>query len=207
MNLLGFEQEYWQQEYAYVAGIDEAGRGPLAGPVVTAAVVFEKDQSLIEGIIDSKRLSARQRDLMYDTILKHASETAIVVIDHKEIDELNILGATYKGMMQATDNLSMKDYLLIDGKRGPKFDIPHRCIVKGDSLSMSIAAASILAKVTRDRMMIKYDEIYPEYGFAQHKGYPTRMHIKAIRNHGLCPIHRRSFRPKALEDLHEKLYA
>ncbi|MBN2410943.1 ribonuclease HII [candidate division KSB1 bacterium] len=205
-DVLSIETELWEQDFTHVAGVDEAGRGPLAGPVVAAAVVFPAGQKYINGINDSKKLSPRQR-LTVKAVIEHkALDVGIGIVFHEEIDELNILGATFKAMRLAVESLKKPpDYLLIDGNRDPKINKQTRCLVKGDSLSMSIAAASIIAKVTRDEMMVEYDKLYPLYDFAKHKGYPTYNHIQAIREHGVCPIHRRSFKPKVLLDYYDSL--
>ncbi len=204
--MLSIETELWEQGFIRIAGVDEAGRGPLAGPVVAAAVVFPAGQSYINGINDSKKLSPRQRLTVKAVIEQKALDYGIGIVFHEEIDELNILGATFKAMRLAIASLTPSpDYLLIDGNRAPVTNFQRRCVVKGDSLSMSIAAASILAKVTRDEMMIEYDKLYPQYDFAKHKGYPTYNHIQAIREYGVCPIHRRSFKPKALLDYYDSL--
>jgi len=204
--LLNFENELWKQDFTRVAGVDEAGRGPLAGPVVAAAVVFPAGQKYINGINDSKKLSPRQRQAIKAVIEEKALDFGIGIVYHKEIDELNILGATFKAMRLAVESLKQPpDFVLIDGNRDPKIGIQNRCVVKGDSLSMSIAAASIIAKVTRDEMMVDYDKLFPQYDFAKHKGYPTYNHIEAIREHGVCPIHRRSFKPKVLLEYYDSL--
>jgi len=205
-NLLSIETKLWKQNFTRIAGVDEAGRGPLAGPVVAAVVVFPAGQTYIDGINDSKKLSPRRRETAKAVIEEKALDFGIGIVYHEEIDELNILGATFKAMRLAISSLMpTPDYLLIDGNRDPKIGIQNRCVVKGDSLSMSIAAASILAKVTRDEMMVEYDKLYPVYNFAKHKGYPTYKHIEAIRQHGVCPIHRRSFKPKVLMEYYDSL--
>ncbi len=197
------ENQLWIQKYNRVAGIDEAGRGPLAGPVVAAAVVFRPGQSCIEGIDDSKKMTPARRESLVPVIKKQAAAVGIGIVDEQEIDRLNILQATFVAMQKAIKNLSEPpDYLLIDGHKQPRVDQPLTCIIKGDEKSMSIAAASIIAKVTRDQLMKQFDREYPQYGFARHKGYPTKNHIQAIRQFGLCPIHRRSFRPRGIEFLY-----
>lgn len=202
-DLLYFESELWQDGCLSVAGIDEAGRGPLAGPVVAAAVIFPAGHKYIAGINDSKKLTSITREEMIAIIQEVASAIGIGIVHHQEIDEINILQATFKAMREAIAVLQIRpDFLLIDGNKKPGINVPQRCIVKGDSLSMSIAAASIVAKVTRDRMMLDYDRVYPQYGFARHKGYATARHIEAIRRFGLCPIHRRSFKPEKLKELY-----
>jgi ribonuclease HII len=198
-----YEQQLWQQHFSAIAGVDEAGRGPLAGPVVAAAVIFPQHHSTIPGINDSKQLSEKKRDFLFDVVCQHAVSFGIGVVDHHEIDHLNILQATYKAMSIAVENCHIPpDYVLVDGRGLPRLAMPAQAIIKGDAKSLSIAAASILAKVTRDRLMVELHGHYPEYGFQQHKGYPTKKHIQAIRKHGLSPVHRRSFRPKQLEDMY-----
>jgi ribonuclease HII len=198
-DLLYFERQLWQQGLEWIAGVDEAGRGPLAGPVVAAAVVFPAGQPILSGINDSKKLSAAQRDAAYQVILQEAVEVGVGVVSETEIDEINILQATYRAMLQAVNKLaSPPQHLLIDGRGKPETLYPVTTLIKGDSRSLSIAAASIIAKVTRDRLMLEYHDTYPQYGFGRHKGYPTKAHLQAIRQHGWCPIHRRSFHPKNL---------
>ena len=190
---LTFEQKYWNTGTLYVAGVDEAGRGPLAGPVVAAAVIFPR-KTIIEGIDDSKKLTATKREKLFDEIISHAISVGIGIIYQQVIDEINILQATFRGMNEAIGKLSPPpEQLLVDGNRFRGNGIPFETIIDGDAKSFSIAAASIVAKVTRDRIMVEYDKAYPLYGFAKHKGYGTREHIAAIREHGLCEIHRRSF--------------
>ncbi|HHU69755.1 MAG TPA: ribonuclease HII [Thermoanaerobacterales bacterium] len=196
-NLLLFEKKAYELGYKLVVGVDEAGRGPLAGPVVAAAVIFPKG-IIISGIDDSKKLSPRKRELLYHKIKEKALYLNVEVVDEKYIDKYNILNASIKAIKDAVEGLEVTpDYVLIDGNDNNIFDFPHRCIVKGDSRSFSIAAASIVAKVERDKLMMKYDKIYPGYGFGKHKGYGTREHIKNIKEYGLCPIHRRSFKIKS----------
>jgi ribonuclease HII len=181
--------------YRRIAGIDEAGRGPLAGPVVAAAVILPRRCRLL-GINDSKQLSAKDREQVYAAILEQAVGVGIGSADVAEIDQLNILEATRLAMRRAVDQLSPHpDYLLIDAVSIPEFKVPTRPIIKGDSLSVSIAAASIMAKVTRDRLMAKYHETFPEYGFLSHKGYGTAEHLERLARHGPCSIHRRTFSP------------
>ncbi len=202
MDLLSYEQTLWEQELTYVAGVDEAGRGPLAGPVVAAAVVFSCRQTPLEGVDDSKKLTPRGRLQAYQLIQDTAASVGVGIVHHREIDQINILQASLKAMRLAVEKLTLRpDYLLIDGRdRIPDLSIPALALVKGDGLSLSIAAASIIAKVVRDDYMCHMDELYPEYGFSRHKGYATRVHLQAIRRHGLCAIHRRSFHPRTLED-------
>ncbi len=180
--------------YTYVCGVDEAGRGPLAGPVCAAAVVFP-DEVDIEGINDSKKLSEKKREALYDVIKEKALAWGIAFASVEEIEEYNILEATYMAMNRAVEQLGDKvDFALIDGNRVPKgIKVDCETVVKGDGKSLSIAAASILAKVTRDRLLLEYDEKYPQYGFAKHKGYGTKEHTEAIKAYGPCEIHRLSF--------------
>lgn len=178
---------------AYICGIDEAGRGPLAGPVVAAAAVLPKDCQIFY-LNDSKKLSEKKRDLLFAEIKEKAVAYGIGIVSPQVIDEINILQATYEAMRQAISQLNViPEILLNDAVTIPGVDIMQVPIVKGDAKSVSIAAASILAKVTRDRMMMEYDQIYPEYGFAKHKGYGTAAHIAALKEYGPCPIHRRTF--------------
>ena len=178
---------------AYICGIDEAGRGPLAGPVVAAAAVLPKDCQIFY-LNDSKKLSEKKRDLLFDEIKEKAVAYGIGIVSPQVIDEINILQATYEAMRQAISQLNViPEILLNDAVTIPGVDIMQVPIVKGDAKSVSIAAASILAKVTRDRMMMEYDQIYPEYGFAKHKGYGTAAHIAALKEYGPTPIHRHSF--------------
>lgn len=200
---LHFERDLWGQGVAPIAGVDEAGRGPLAGPVVVAAVVLPESWAHagvpehFQGLNDSKKLSAHVRDRYFDLLLADPTiRHSIVVVSHTEIDRLNILAATHSGMNQALGTLPCRpSHALIDGTRVRSLTFPQSALVKGDSRSYSIAAASILAKVTRDRLMMEADQLYPGYGFATHKGYPTPDHLDAIRRLGPCPIHRRSFAP------------
>ncbi|MBD3384549.1 ribonuclease HII [candidate division KSB1 bacterium] len=192
--MLDIETSLWKRGYAFVAGIDEAGRGPLAGPVVAAAVVFPKEQPLLTHVIDSKKLSSKRRSELMPLIRQNAVAVGIGIVSEKIIDNLNILQATLLAMQQAIEDLTLEpDYLLIDGNRAPDTPVVSQTLVGGDGLSMSVAAASIVAKVTRDNMMIEYDKKYPCYGFARHKGYPTWHHRHCIIKHGICPLHRRSF--------------
>lgn len=177
----------------YICGIDEAGRGPLAGPVVAAAAVLPKDCQILY-LNDSKKLSEKKRDLLFDEIKEKAVAYGVGIVSPQVIDEINILQATYEAMRQAISQLTVTpEILLNDAVTIPGVDIMQVPIIKGDAKSVSIAAASILAKVTRDRMMAEYDQIYPEYGFAKHKGYGTAAHIAALKEYGPCPIHRRTF--------------
>lgn len=188
-----YEAEAISQGYCHAAGIDEAGRGPLAGPVVAACVMLPEN-CLIEGVNDSKKLSPAKRDKLFDIILNRAVSFGIGIVDEKRIDEINILNATKLAMKMAVEQMDIKpDILLIDAVRLDDLEIPQTSIIKGDELSISIAAASIIAKVTRDRMIAEVDSQYPEYGFKKHKGYGTAEHINAIKKFGICPIHRISF--------------
>lgn len=180
--------------YQLIAGVDEAGRGPLAGPVVAAAVIL-KTFRFKERVDDSKKLSAKKREKAFSEIVKK-SIFGIGIVDEKTIDKINIYQATKMAMQEAISKLeTTPDYVIVDGKMKLITKCPIRCIPKGDSKSLSIAAASIIAKVTRDRIMLKYDNVYPQYGFARHKGYGTRSHMAALKKHGPSHIHRRSFRP------------
>lgn len=189
--MLDYEKKY---QNLVIAGIDEAGRGPLAGPVVCACVVMPLErEKMIEQVNDSKQLSSKKREKLYDEIVKVALDYAIIEIDEKTIDEINILNATKLGMKRALESLKIKpDIVLIDAVKIDS-NIRQENIIKGDTLSYNIAAASILAKVYRDRLMIKLSEKYPQYNFAKHKGYGTREHINALKIYGKCPIHRESF--------------
>jgi ribonuclease HII len=192
-NMLKIEHELNKKGYEFVCGVDEAGRGPLCGPVVAAAVILPKDAH-IEGVNDSKKLTEKRREKLYDDIMQNAVSVGVGVSDVDIIEEVNILNATKRAMLQAISNLKVNpEYVLVDGNQKIDTDIPLETVVKGDSKSESIAAASIIAKVTRDRLLIEYDKKYPEYGFAKHKGYGTKAHIEAIKKYGLTPIHRPSF--------------
>lgn len=188
------EEIYNKENVKYICGIDEAGRGPLAGPVVVASVIMPKD-SMIEGVNDSKKVSEKKREKLYEEITNTAIAWGVGIIDQREIDEINILNATKKGLTNSLKELEIKPYLiLVDALTNiDTLGIPYRSIIKGDAKSYSIAAASIIAKVTRDRIMRQWDELYPEYGFEKHKGYGTKMHIDAIKEYGPCPLHRKSF--------------
>lgn len=186
-----YEKEY--EAYGYICGIDEAGRGPLAGPVVAGAVILPKDAEILY-LNDSKKLSATKRDELYDEIKEKAVATGVGIVSPERIDEINILQATYEAMRIAIKELGVTpDILLNDAVTIPEVEMTQIPIIKGDAKSVSIAAASIIAKVTRDRMMLDYDKIYPEYGFAGHKGYGSAAHIEAIRKYGASPIHRKTF--------------
>ncbi len=195
---LEVESLIWQEQVEYLAGIDEAGRGPLAGPVTAAAVMF-KPYVHIAGVRDSKKLSAAQREALFDEIIAQAVCYGIGIVDSREIDRINIRQATFKAMRMAIGSLKRKpEYLLIDGEELPDRMYRQEAIIKGDDHCFTIAAASILAKVTRDRLMIEYHQQYPQYGFEQHKGYGTARHREMIKKYGPCPIHRRSFLGKIL---------
>lgn len=188
------EKDLYNKGFKNICGIDEAGRGPLAGPVVVAGVIMPKD-SMIEWVNDSKKVTERRREILYEKIKEEAISYSIAVIDHNIIDDINILNATKQGVTEVVDGLDVKpDLIIVDAlthinTRG----IPYEPIIKGDAKCYNIAAASILAKVTRDRIMRQWDEIYPQYGFVAHKGYGTAKHIAAIKEYGLCPIHRITF--------------
>ncbi len=191
-KLKEFEYKYWEK-YDYVGGIDEVGRGPLAGPVVTACVVLPKDCDILY-INDSKKLSATKREELYEEIMEKALSVSIGVVSEARIDEINILQATYEAMRQAINDSKVQPQVMLnDAVTIPGIDIPQVPIIKGDAKSISIGAASIIAKVTRDRMMVEYDSIYPEYHFASNKGYGSAEHIEALKEYGPCPIHRRTF--------------
>ena len=195
-----FENEKREKGYKLICGVDEAGRGPLCGPVVAGAVILKKDE-FIEGINDSKKLSEKKREKLFDEIKEKAIAVGVGIVYQEEIDEINILNATKKAMKMAVENLEVKpDFVLIDGNQNVKLEMESEPVVKGDALSISIAAASIIAKVTRDRMLIEDDKKYPEYGFAKHKGYGTKVHIEAIKKYGLCPLHRKTFCKKFVEE-------
>ena len=191
------EKELYQKGFKNICGIDEAGRGPLAGPVVIAGVIMPQD-SMIEGVNDSKKVSEKKREKLYDIILEEAISYSVAIVGQDVIDEVNILNATKQGVTEVVDGLDVKpDLILVDAlehinTRG----IPYEPIIKGDAKCYNIAAASIIAKVTRDRIMREWDEIYPQYGFINHKGYGTAKHIAAIKEYGLCTIHRKSFTKK-----------
>jgi ribonuclease HII len=187
------DEELRQKGYTLIAGVDEAGRGPLAGPVYAAAVILPAENGLPD-TMDSKKISPARRETLYDEILSVAVAWHASSIENQAIDRINILQATLKAMVEAVKNLSdIPEMILVDGSHTPFVDSHSRALKKGDGLSQSIGAASIIAKVLRDRLMIRYDEEYPQYGFARHKGYGTREHLEAIARHGPCPIHRRSF--------------
>lgn len=190
-----FENQYKKNGYKFIAGVDEAGRGPLAGPVCVACVIMPLDEDkIIEGINDSKKLTEKKREELFDKILNTAIAYNIHFVDEKVIDDINILNATKKGMSFCINNLShTPDVVLVDAVKCLDTNVECVSIIKGDAKSYSIAAASILAKVSRDRLMLEYDKMYPEYGFAKHKGYGTKVHIEALKKYGKCQIHRESF--------------
>lgn len=191
------EENYHKNGFELICGIDEAGRGPLAGPVVVAGVIMPKD-SMIEGVNDSKKVSEKKREKLYDIITEEAISYSVAIIGEDVIDNINILNATKKGITQVVEELKTKPNLVIVDAV-TKIDtksIPYESIIKGDAKCYSIACASIIAKVTRDRIMRQWDEVYPQYGFISHKGYGTAKHIAAIKEYGLTPIHRRSFTKK-----------
>lgn len=192
-DFLALEQEAHAQGYRIVCGADEAGAGPLAGPVYAAAVVLPESFDL-PYLNDSKKVTPKRRDVLFDQIRAQAVAWAVASVDETEIDEINILNARMKAMDMAIHKLApVPDFALIDGNRNTGIHVPNRMVVKGDSLSASIAAASILAKVARDRFMLEMAERYPEYHFEQHKGYGTKLHYEMLRRYGPCPIHRRTF--------------
>jgi len=196
---LEMERTLWAKNIEHVAGVDEAGRGPLAGPVVAAAVIFPKE-FILDGVDDSKKLSARKREELFIMISQQAISIGIGIIDHKVIDRINILKATHAAMRRALENLTIKpDYVLVDGNTFNHDTLRFQNIIGGDAKSFTIAAASIIAKVTRDRLMCELDICFPQYGFARHKGYGTPQHIEAIRTFGICEIHRKSFHPSSLQ--------
>ncbi len=195
LNMLKqYENDLRNKGYKYICGIDEAGRGPLAGPVVVASVIMPEN-SMIEGVNDSKKVSEKKREKLYDLILEEAISYGVGIIGQDEIDEINILNATKKGLTTSLKELTAKpDLIIVDALTHiDTLGIPYESIIKGDAKCYSISAASIIAKVTRDRIMREWDKIYPQYGFAQHKGYGTSAHINALKEYGPCPLHRRSF--------------
>ncbi len=196
MDWLEFEKNAISRGYKAVCGVDEAGRGPLAGPVCAAAVILPEN-TIIEGVNDSKKLSEKKREALYDVIKSQALSYCIAYASVEEIEEVNILNATMLAMKRAVEGLEIKaDYAMIDGNRLPDLNIDGEFVIKGDAKSMSIACASILAKVSRDRLLYKYAEEYPQYLFEKHKGYGTKAHIEAIKEYGPCPYHRLSFLKK-----------
>lgn len=198
MDWLYYESLYGKNGEKIVCGVDEAGRGPLAGRVYAAAVIMPQSV-IVGGVDDSKKLTEKKRENLFEKITENALSYSIAWADEKEIDEINILQSTYLAMKRAVEKLKIKpDMVLVDGNRLPEFGIPAKSIVKGDSLSHSIACASILAKVSRDRYMCKEAEKYPEYLFEKHKGYGTKLHIEALKKYGPSPIHRKTFLKKIL---------
>ena len=196
-NLKEIEKDLHQKGFKNICGIDEAGRGPLAGPVVVAGVIMP-DDSMIEGVNDSKKISEKKRELLYDKIIEEAISYSVAIIGQDVIDDINILNATKQGVTSVVKGLDVRpDLIIVDALQHIDTDgVPYDSIIKGDAKCYSIAAASIIAKVTRDRIMKEWDKVYPQYGFDGHKGYGTAKHIAAIKEHGLCPIHRRSFTKK-----------
>ena len=198
MNWLEYENQAIAKGYRAVCGVDEAGRGPLAGPVCAAAVILPEN-TVIEGVNDSKKLSEKKREALFDVIRERSVSYSVAFASVEEIEEMNILNATMLAMKRAVEGLSVKaDFAMIDGNRLPKLDIDSEFIIKGDAKSMSIACASVLAKVSRDRLLYKYAEEYPEYLFDKHKGYGTKAHVEAIKKYSPCPYHRLSFLTKIL---------
>lgn len=192
-KMLEYERQAQESGAKFIAGIDEAGRGPLAGPVVVAGVVMPLEtDKIIDGVNDSKKLSEKKRDLLFDKIMATALDVQVAIVGWQEIDEINILNATKKGMLRCIDGFKQVDKVLIDAVK-LQARVPTLSIIHGDALSYSIAAASIIAKVTRDRLMVEYDKQYPQYNFAKHKGYGTAEHIRLLKQYGPCPIHRRTF--------------
>ncbi len=193
-NLKKDEENLYSNKVKYICGIDEAGRGPLAGPVVVGAVILPAD-SLIEGVNDSKKISEKKRERVFEEIVNTAISYSTGIVDQKTIDEINILNATKLAVKKAIESLEIKpDLILVDALTNIEtFGIPYKSIIKGDAKEYSIAAASIIAKVTRDRMMLEWDKVFPEYGFAKHKGYGTAAHIQALKENGPCMLHRKTF--------------
>ena len=194
VKLKEIEEEIYDSGIETICGIDEAGRGPLAGPVVVAAVIMPR-YSMIEGVNDSKKVSEKKRETLYEQIINEAITYGVGIIDQKEIDQINILNATKKGLTTAIKELKIRpDRIIVDAlEHIDTCNIPYTSIIKGDAKCYSIAAASIIAKVTRDRIMREWNEIYPQYGFERHKGYGTAAHIAAIKEYGICPLHRKTF--------------
>ena len=193
-NLKNYENELREKGFKYICGIDEAGRGPLAGPVVVASVILPEN-SMIEGINDSKKVSEKKREKLYDLIIEEAISYGVGIIGQDEIDDINILNATKKGLTLSLQELTKRpDLIIVDAlSKINTLGIPYESIIKGDAKCYSISAASIIAKVTRDRIMREWDKVFPQYGFATHKGYGTSVHINAIKEYGICPIHRKTF--------------
>jgi len=194
-ELLNYEKELYKQGYKLIGGVDEAGRGPLVGPVVASCVILPMNYSC-PGLNDSKQLSEKKREQLYDIIMRDAISVGIGVVDAKKIDEINILEASRLAMKLAIDNMDVKpEYVLSDAMKLTNIDIPYKDIIHGDALSLSIAAGSVIAKVTRDRMMYELDKKYPEYGFAKHKGYPTKLHMENLKKYGVLDIYRFTYKP------------
>ncbi len=199
MDWLQYEKEALQKGYSHICGVDEAGRGPLAGPVCAAAVILPTD-TIIEGVNDSKKLSEKKREALFEVIKEQAVSYSIAYASVEEIEEMNILNATMLAMKRAVEGLDVKaDFAMIDGNRLPDLSIDSEYIIKGDAKSMSVACASILAKVSRDRLLYEYAKEYPQYQFDKHKGYGTKAHTDAIKIYGPCPYHRMSFLTKILK--------
>ena len=205
-DMLKCEKELYEQGITLIAGTDEVGRGPLVGPVVAAAVILPVGYNL-EGLDDSKKLTEKKREKYFDIIMKDAVSVGLGIVDAKTIDEINILEASRLAMKLAVDNLCVKpEHILSDAMKLTNLDIPYTDIIHGDALSLSIAAASVIAKVTRDRMMVDLDKEYPEYGFAKHKGYPTKLHLENIKKYGILDNYRLSYKPvmAVLEEMSDK---
>lgn len=195
VDLLKYEKELYKKGITLIGGVDEVGRGPLVGPVVAACVILPKNYKL-EGLTDSKKLSEKKREKFYDIIKRDAISVGVGIVDHKTIDEINILEASRLAMKLAIEDLSVKpEYILSDAMKLDNQDIPYTDIIKGDALSLSIAAGSVIAKVTRDRMMYELDKEHPEYGFAKHKGYPTKEHIENVKKYGVLDNYRLTYKP------------
>ena len=205
IDLLKYEKELYDKGITLIAGVDEAGRGPLVGPVVAGAVILPKDY-ILPGLIDSKQLTEKKRDKFYDILMKDAIAVGVGIVDSKTIDEINILEASRLAMKLAIEDLKVKpEYILSDAMKLNNQDIPYQDIVHGDALSLSIAAGSVIAKVTRDRILYELDKEYPEYGFAKHKGYPTKLHLDNIKKYGVLDNYRFSYKPvKEIMQLKER---
>lgn len=198
-DMLSYEKQIMLQGYENICGVDEAGRGPLAGPVCAAAVILPKGM-LIEGVNDSKKLSEKKREMLFDIICRDAVAWSVAWASVEEIEEINILNAAMLAMKRAVEGLSVSaDYAIIDGNKMPELKIPCQAVISGDALSESVAAASILAKVSRDRLMLELSEKYPEYGFEKHKGYGTKLHREMLLQYGPCELHRPSFLKKLMK--------
>ena len=201
-----FDNSFLTDKIKLIAGVDEVGRGPLAGPVISAAVIFD-EHVFIEGINDSKKLTEKEREELFPAILKNATAYAVASVSHGQIDRINILQASLRSMSMAVKRLKINpDLILIDGNKTFNYSVPAVAIVKGDSKSFSIAAASIVAKVVRDRLMKRLSEYYPQYLWAQNKGYPTKDHIQAIKLYGICPLHRKSFLKRYYQEISRRIY-